>query len=107
MSLVAMARIESTSTMILMIMSVIAAVGGTSVYDSTLLKKFSMRLKRSTSMSWLASTSFATKRRTPIPVKITFAGENTRPTPSPRLAENVYRTFTVGLSQFRNLSSLL
>ena len=30
----------------------------------------------------------------------------TRPTPSPRVDENVYSTFTVGLSQFFNLSSL-
>src|SRR6266478_728874 len=31
----------------------------------------------------------------------------TRPTPSPRVAEKARRTFTVGLSQFFNLSSLV
>jgi hypothetical protein len=58
-----------------------------------------------------------TERRTPKPIKITFAGENTcqykyknervdvhvlkhtEPTPSPSVSENARRTFTVGSSQ--------
>jgi len=58
-SFVAMARIESTSIIIFTITSVIAVVGGTSVYDSRRLKKLSMRTKMSISISWLASTSLA------------------------------------------------
>ncbi|KAF8476629.1 hypothetical protein DFH94DRAFT_757142, partial [Russula ochroleuca] len=71
------ARIESTSIMIFTITSVIAAVGCSSVYVSRRLKNPSMRTKMSISTSWLASTSLAAKRRTPIPEKTTFAGENT------------------------------
>ncbi|KAH8986684.1 hypothetical protein EDB92DRAFT_1878259 [Lactarius akahatsu] len=78
---------SSTSTIIFTIMSVIAAVDGTSVYVSSRLKKFSTRSKISTSASWLSLTSLAAKRSTPAPAKITFAGENTRPTPSPSVAE--------------------
>jgi hypothetical protein len=72
-----------------------------------------------------ASGRIQTKRRTPTPAKITFAGENTcqmrlrvqisqiyvleqtRPTPSPRVAEREKRTFTVGYSHFVSRSSLL
>ena len=50
-SFVAIPRIVSTSTMILMIMLVIAGVGEISVYDSRRWKKFSMRENRSTSAS--------------------------------------------------------
>ena len=62
--------------------------------------------------------------RTPIPVKITLAGENTykiyirgcfkdyisistRLTPPETVAENAERTFTVGFNHFVNLSSPL
>jgi len=48
---VAIPRIVSTSTLILIIMPVIAGVGEISVYDSRRLKKFSMRENRSTSAS--------------------------------------------------------
>jgi len=60
-----------------------------------------------------------------MPEKMTFAGENTleavvrvknhrrdrmviitRPTPSPRVAENAYRTLTIGTRHFAILSSL-
>ena len=58
-SLVAIARIASTSTRIFTIVSVIAAVGDTSVYDSSLLKKLSMRPKISARASCLALTSLA------------------------------------------------
>ncbi|KAH8990859.1 hypothetical protein EDB92DRAFT_1863608 [Lactarius akahatsu] len=69
--------------------------------------------------SLLAATSLAALRppmRTPMPAKITFAGENTyiseasrltRPTPSETAAENAYRTFTVGINHFVNLLSPL
>jgi hypothetical protein len=58
-SFVAIARIESISIIIFTITSVIAAVGGTAVYDSRRLKKPSMRTKMSMSTSWLASISLA------------------------------------------------
>ncbi|KAF8259406.1 hypothetical protein EI94DRAFT_1751706 [Lactarius quietus] len=106
-SFVARANIFSTSIIICTIMSVIASVGRTAVWDSRRLKKFSMRLKRSTRASWLASTSIAAERRTPTPAKITCAGENTSPTPAPRVAEKAKRTLTVGLSHRDNLSSAL
>ncbi|KAI0275601.1 hypothetical protein BGY98DRAFT_991972 [Russula aff. rugulosa BPL654] len=59
-----------------------------------------MRSKISTRVSRPARTSLAVKRSTPTPVKITFTGDITRPTPSPTIAEKVYRTFTVGSSHF-------
>ena len=91
---VAMARMESISTIIFIMTSAIAAVGVTSQYVSSLLKKVSIRPKRSMSVCWLALTSLAacqfsvlalldqakrtlTIRRIPIPADITFAGENT------------------------------
>ena len=49
--------------MIFMIMSIIASVGRTAVYDSRRLKKFSMRSKTSPRESWLASTSLAACNR--------------------------------------------
>jgi hypothetical protein len=58
-SFVAMAKIESISIIIFTMTSVIAAVGGTSVYDSRRLKKLSIRTKISMSTSWLASISLA------------------------------------------------
>ncbi|KAI9447124.1 hypothetical protein BJY52DRAFT_1313190 [Lactarius psammicola] len=67
----------STSTIISVIMSVIAVVGVTSVYVSRRLKKNPMRSKSSARASLLAATSLAAKRKTPIPAKIAFAGENT------------------------------
>jgi hypothetical protein len=45
--------------MILVIISIIAAVGGTSMYISSRWKKYSILLKRAMRMSWLAMTSFA------------------------------------------------
>jgi hypothetical protein len=62
--------------------------------------------------------------RTPMPVKITLAGENTykiyirrrfkdyisistKLTPPEKVAENAERTFTVGFNHFVNLSSAL
>ena len=59
-SFVEIAKILRISTIIFTIMSVIAAVGGTSMYVSSRLKKFSTRSKRSTSTSWLPLTSLAT-----------------------------------------------
>jgi len=50
-SFVAIPRIVSTSTVILMSILVIAGVGEISVYDSKRLKKFSMRENRLTSVS--------------------------------------------------------
>ena len=58
-SFVAMARIVSTSTIISTIMSVIAVVGEILVYISSRWKNLSMRLKISTSLSWLAPASLA------------------------------------------------
>ena len=58
-SLVASARNDNTATMISTIMSIIAAVGGTAVYVSSRLKKYSMRLKSSMSLVPLALTSLA------------------------------------------------
>ena len=58
-SFVAIARIERISVIIFTIASVIAAVGGTSVYNSRRLKKLSIRTKTSMSTSWLAATSLA------------------------------------------------
>ncbi|KAI9462019.1 hypothetical protein BJY52DRAFT_1258475, partial [Lactarius psammicola] len=71
-----------TSTIIFTIMFIIASVGGTSVYVSSRLEKFSTCSKTSTRASWVSLTSWAAKRRTPAPAKITFVGENTKPTPS-------------------------
>ena len=45
---------KSTSTMTFTIMSVISAVGGSSIYVPSLIKKFSIRSKRSTSVLCLA-----------------------------------------------------
>ncbi|KAH8997855.1 hypothetical protein EDB86DRAFT_2913648 [Lactarius hatsudake] len=73
--------------MIFTMISLIASVVGTSLYSSSRLKKPSMRSKILTSASSLATTSFAAKRRTPAPAKMTFAGENTSPTPSPSATE--------------------
>ncbi|KAI0285166.1 hypothetical protein BC826DRAFT_1053031, partial [Russula brevipes] len=75
-------------------MSVIAVVGLAPV-----------RSNRSVRTSWLVLMSFAawqalTKRRMPIPVKITFAGENACE------RNNAYRTFTVGTIHFAVPSSL-
>jgi hypothetical protein len=71
------------------------------------------------------SRKMLTWRRTPIPAKIVFAGENicgracqrvdvewpklaiTSPTPLPRVAENAYKTLTVGSSHFNHFSSTL
>jgi hypothetical protein len=58
-SFVAIAKTFSTSTIIFTIMSVIAAVGGTFVYVSRRLKKFSIRSKMSTRASCAALTSLA------------------------------------------------
>ncbi len=58
-SLVTVPKIPSTSTMIFMMISLIASVVGTSVYVSSLRKKPSMRSKISKSVSLLAATSFA------------------------------------------------
>jgi hypothetical protein len=49
----------STSTIISVIMSVIAAVGATSVYVSRRVKKYPMRSKSSARMSPLAATAWA------------------------------------------------
>ena len=93
-SLVAMAKTFSTSTIIFTILSVIAAVGGTSVYVSRRLKKFSKSSEMSIRASCAALTSLTawrlrcqswlrgdvdilTWRRTPAPVKMTVAGEKT------------------------------
>ena len=53
-SLDASARNDNTATMISTIMSVIDAVGGTAVYVSSRLKKYSTRLKSSMSLASLA-----------------------------------------------------
>ena len=58
-SFVAIAKMFRTSTIILTMISVIAFVGGTSVYDSRRLKKFSIRSNRSARASSLALTSLA------------------------------------------------
>jgi len=58
-SLVASARNDSTATMISTIMSVIAVVGGSAVYVSSRLKKYSTRLKSSMSLARPALTSLA------------------------------------------------
>ena len=58
-SFVAIAKMFRTSAIILTMISVIALVGGTSVYDSSRLKKFSIRSKRSARASSLALTSLA------------------------------------------------
>ena len=58
-SFVEIAKILRTSTIIFTIMSVIAAVGGTSTYVSSRLKKLSTRSKTSTRKSWLSLTSLA------------------------------------------------
>ena len=58
-SFVAIARIVSVSTIISIIMSVIAIVGVMLVYISSLWKKFSMRPKMSISLSWIALASLA------------------------------------------------
>ena len=58
-SFVAIPKMFRTSTIIFTIISVIALVGGTSVYDSRRLKKFSMRSNRSARASSLPPTSLA------------------------------------------------
>jgi uncharacterized protein (DUF2126 family) len=70
-------------------------------------------------MAHTKSSRIRTERRTPTPAKITLAGDNncdpiqahavrhTRPTPAPRIVENAYRTFTVGISHFVHRSSVL
>jgi hypothetical protein len=58
-SFVAIARIDSTSTMISVIISLIAMVGVMPVYISRRRKKRSMRLKTSMSLSWRAPVSLA------------------------------------------------
>jgi len=65
-----MQKIVSNSTMIL----VIAAVG-VSIRLEPFGKEFHP-LESSTTASRLAETSLVAKRKTPIPAKITFAGEN-------------------------------
>ena len=132
-----------TSTNICVIISVIAAVGATSVYASSRVKNDPIRSKSSARTSLLAATPWAVyeisnmrtigpekpdtilaEMRTPTPVKITLAGENTykiyirgqfndcvsistKLTPPETVAENAERTFTVGFSHFVNLSSPL
>ncbi|KAI9446090.1 hypothetical protein H4582DRAFT_1903327 [Lactarius indigo] len=58
-SFVTIPRIESTSTMIFTMMSIIAAVGRTSIYFSSRKKKYSKRPNRYTRVFWLARTSLA------------------------------------------------
>jgi predicted membrane channel-forming protein YqfA (hemolysin III family) len=58
-SFVAIARIVNTSTIISTIMSLIALVGVMLVYISSRRKKFSIRLKMSISLAWLALASLA------------------------------------------------
>ena len=95
-SFVTIPKIRSTSTMISVIMSVMAEVGVISVYVSSRLKKNPMRSNSSARTSLLAAVSLAAyetldfrkdlpkeiygilaRRKTPIPEKIAFAGENT------------------------------
>jgi hypothetical protein len=54
-----MARIESTSTTIFTITSVIPVVGGNLTYVSNRLKKFSIRSKMLARAAWLAELTFA------------------------------------------------
>jgi hypothetical protein len=54
-----MARIESTSTMIFTITSVIPVVGGNLTYVSNRLKKVSIRSKVIARAAWLAELTFA------------------------------------------------
>jgi hypothetical protein len=56
-SFVAIPRIDSTSTMIFTMMSVIPTVGGTSIYVSSLRKKFSICSKTLVRASWLAEAA--------------------------------------------------
>jgi hypothetical protein len=62
---VAIAKMFSTSTMDFTIMSEIASVERTAVYDSRRSKKFAVYPKRSIRVSWLASTSLAACDRLP------------------------------------------
>jgi hypothetical protein len=54
-----MARIESTSTTIFTITSVIPLIGGNLTYVSNRLKKFTIRSKMMARVAWLAELTFA------------------------------------------------